>query len=254
MTLLEISWLIVSPFIVWILGFFLIRCYVSLVRMRRKRAYLLYIWHSLFAVFYYLVSLNSPTDAIGYYELAQSTPPPFQFGTNFIIIFVHLLTTSVSLSFLSACLVFNIIGAIGFITFDFLLYSQYYLSSLTVRRIFSFLVFLPSLSFWTSTVGKDSVSFTASILALYSTSFAKVDYKFFFVSVLLMTLVRPHIAFFLIFAFLLGLLFSNWSKITLRGLAWFLISGILGCFVFLSASQYIDLSGGLSYESVSSYI
>lgn len=245
-------WDYISPVIIWAAGLLVIRWVASLTCHRYKRAYLLYSWHTIFAIIFYLSSLNSPTDAIGYYELSLLDPPNLSVGTNSVIILTHFASTFLALSFLSTSLVFNIIGSVGLVVFDSLLSLQYLASSSTIiRRSFGFLIFLPSLSLWTCSIGKDTLTFAALMAALYSISLARASYVTFVLSTLIVLLVRPHIALFLIFAFSISLLLSLGGKLQLKTLLFKCFVIVLGYYIFVIAAQYVNILDGFSPESVS---
>jgi hypothetical protein len=63
-----------------------------------------------------------------------------------------------------------------------------------MRRLATLIVFLPSISFWSSAIGKDAIAFMATGLALWAALQLKNRVWLMVTAVLLMLIVRPHIA------------------------------------------------------------
>src|SRR3546814_16950478 len=90
-------------------------------------------------------------------------------GTGDVVNMAMPCVTGLNLSFLVACLLFNIFGAIGLIAFDTCLQEVTANKSKLLRRFATLIVLLPSISFWSSALGKDSLAFMAAALTLYAT-------------------------------------------------------------------------------------
>src|SRR3546814_18774991 len=86
--------------------------------VRKGRATLLYAWHSLFCLVYAIYAIQNGADALVYYLKAQQGEFMAPFGTGAVVNIATLFVTGLNLSFLGACLLFNIFGAIGLIAFD----------------------------------------------------------------------------------------------------------------------------------------
>src|SRR5690606_2318278 len=116
------------------------------------------------------------------------------FGTGAVVNIATLFVTSLNLSFLGACLLFNIFDSIGLIAFDACLQSATAHKSKVLRRFATLIVLLPSISFWSSALGKDSLAFMAAALALFATLNVSRRYVLLATAIFIMALVRPHIA------------------------------------------------------------
>ncbi len=162
--------------------------------VRKSRVMLLYAWHSLFCLAYAMYAIQNGADALVYYMKAQQGEfmPPF--GTGAVVNIATLFVTGLDLSFLGACLLFNIFGAIGLIAFDACLQSATADKSRLLRRFATLIVLLPSISFWSSALGKDALAFMAAALTLYATLNMGRRVVLLAVSIFIMALVRPHIA------------------------------------------------------------
>jgi hypothetical protein len=95
---------------------------------------------------------------------------------------------------LGAYLAFNIFGTIGLLSFDASLRAATAISQRSVRQLATLIVFLPSVSFWSSAIGKDALSFMAAGLALWSAQDLRRRSWVMFLGIATMLLVRPHIA------------------------------------------------------------
>lgn len=162
--------------------------------VRKGRAMMLYAWHSLFCLMYATYAVENGADALIYYLKAQQGEFMAPFGTGAVVNIATLFVTSLNLSFLGACLLFNIFGSIGLIAFDSCLQTATEDKSRLLRRFATLIVLLPSVSFWSSALGKDALAFMAATLALYATLNMSRRVVLLAASIGIMALVRPHIA------------------------------------------------------------
>lgn len=161
---------------------------------KQGRALMLYAWHSLFCLVYAIYAVENGADALVYYLKAQQGEFMALFGTGAVVNIAMPFVTGLNLSFLGACLLFNIFGAIGLIAFDTCLQEVTANKSKLLRRFATLIVLLPSISFWSSALGKDSLAFMAAALTLYATLNMSRRLVLLILSILVMALVRPHIA------------------------------------------------------------
>jgi hypothetical protein len=118
----------------------------------------------------------------------------FAFGTYGVCFVVSFLSQGMGLSFLGCSLVFQLFGFIGLLAFDAALREVTWDKSRNIRLLATLIVFLPSVSFWSSGLGKDALSFCAMGLALWAALRLKQRWWLLTIAVLLMLLVRPHMA------------------------------------------------------------
>lgn len=185
---------LITAFLVFLFG-----CTVALLlrkpfRASTGRALSLYIWHSLFSIVYLVYALNFGGDAIGYYRLSFASDLEFGFGTVGLWLFTSLFSQGFGLSLTGTFLVFQIFGFIGLLAFDAALREVTQYKSRQIRRLATLIVFLPSISFWSAAIGKDSLSFMAMGLALWAAMKLKRRALLMVIAVLVMLFVRPHIA------------------------------------------------------------
>jgi hypothetical protein len=183
-----------SAVLVNVLGLLLAFKAGRMMDVRKGRAMLLYLWHSLFCFVYAVYAVENGADALIYYMKAQQGEFMAPFGTGAVVNIATLFVTGLDLSFLGACLLFNIFGAIGLIAFDACLQSATANKSRLLRRFATLIVLLPSISFWSSALGKDALAFMAAALTLYAALNMSRRVVLLAVSIFIMALVRPHIA------------------------------------------------------------
>ena len=162
--------------------------------VRHGRAALLYAWHTLFCLAYTAYAIENGADALVYYMKAQQGEFMAPFGTGAVVNIATLFVTGLNLSFLGACLLFNIFGSIGLIAFDACLQAATADKPRLLRRFATLIVLLPSISFWSSALGKDSLAFMAAALTLFAALDVRRRYVLLAAAIFVMALVRPHIA------------------------------------------------------------
>ncbi|WP_290522430.1 hypothetical protein [Alcanivorax sp.] len=185
---------LVSSLFVFILGAIICLALRRVFCCPSSRALLIYCWHSLFSIVTYLYITNFGGDAIAYFRYSFSTDLQFSFGTGGIRFITSFLTQGLNLSFLGCFLVFQIFGAIGLIAFDAALREVTWHKTRSLRLLATVIVFLPSVSFWSSALGKDALSFFSMGLALWAALSLKSRWFLLAVSMLVMLIVRPHMA------------------------------------------------------------
>lgn len=151
---------------------------------------LLFLWHTLFSVAYFLFSLFNVSDATNYYKKSVANAV-FEFypGTPFVSYVASFISQGLDASYLNTTLFFNLIGSIGLI----LLYLSVkdYLKSF--RWYWFLILFMPSMSFWSASLSKDSISFFAGCLFLYAVTTSKKTIILMPIAFFAMFMVRPHI-------------------------------------------------------------
>lgn len=184
----------VSAFLVFAAGALLPLSLRKYFRVSLSRAVALYLWHTLFSFVYVAYVSNFGGDAIMYFRSSLSGDVPFAFGTQGVRFVVSFLSQGLGLSFLGCSLVFQFFGYVGLLAFDGALREVTWDKARSIRLLASLIVFLPSVSFWSSGLGKDSLSFCAMGLALWAALSLKRRWWLLVVAMLIMLLVRPHMA------------------------------------------------------------
>jgi hypothetical protein len=151
---------------------------------------LLYVWHTVFSFVYISVLLSRSGDAIGYFMRSFDRFLAFDLGTAAVVSATSFLTTGMQLSFLACNLVYNFFGAAGLLFLAAALRGQ----AGTWKWQHWAIMLLPSVSFWTSSIGKDAISFFAICIFAWGITLDRTKLWPVVLSVILMGLVRPHIA------------------------------------------------------------
>lgn len=227
----------------FLFGIFLL---IILFRSYKKPIFIIiYFWHTLFCLFYFY-NLDVGADVYKYLYYAKNSLDEFSIYPGTPII-VNILGFLIFFGFtdLSIFLIFNIIGTIGLI----LLYVA--IENINSNKFFKYIIFLPSLSYWSCAIGKDAIAFLSVSLLIYGFS-NNFNRKLILLSLILMLLVRPHIALLilisiLVYYFVKSNISSYIKVITIP----FFIALFLLLFNFVSS--YAGLEDN-TIEDVSSYI
>jgi hypothetical protein len=153
--------------------------------------------------------INNGGDALGYFDAATELDFNTSFGNLGAILPTFFLRHLFDLSFLSVSLIFGVMGTIGLLFFDAALQSAVRNKKKWIKRFSNLLIFMPSISFWSSGLGKDSLSFLSTCLCLWSALNFNKRYHYFALSIAIMFFVRPHIAGIMVIAFLAVVLLES---------------------------------------------
>ena len=149
-------------------------------------------------------------------------------------------------------LIYNILGSVGLLAFYASLKEVLASNVDSGRRLMLFVVLLPSVSFWSSAIGKDSISFMAVGLSLWASLSLPRRLPVFVVAFFFMLLVRPHISGIMLIALSLTYIFDFRGSLMQRLV--FSFFGLLAAFFSVSyAVNYAGLSG-ISVGELSQYI
>ncbi len=249
----ESSWSIISAFIVFLLGSIIIARMSSYFGLKSKRGLLLYLWHTLFcfAYFYYVSTFGG--DALAYYSKALSDGFEFKVGTTAVVFLTKILVHSLGFGLITCFLFFNVLGSIGLLAFDGALKKATQYKSKFLKRLATIIIFLPSVSFWSSAIGKDAISFMAMGLALWAALQLNKRVLLMVIAVFLMLIVRPHMAGMMIIALAMSVMFDKKSsplkRIFLGAVA------IAGAAVMVPfALEYAGVSDPSSSEALMDYV
>lgn len=174
-----------------------------------KNSLFLYFWHTLFCLIYLWFTLNNIADSRAYYSSAISNENlTFNFGTSFIKITTRFFT-NLGMSYLDLFLIHNFIGFIGLLAFAASVKQATFDKTKNIKLLGLIYILLPSVSFWSSSLGKDSIAFMAVGLALWSAINLKKRKIILIIAILSMFIVRPHIGVTLVIATILALIFDK---------------------------------------------
>lgn len=228
---------------------------------------LLYLWHSVLGFYFANYVLNNGGDAFAYYQKARFGFVEADLGTDFIV-WLTSFPASIGLTYWPLSFLYNVLGSVGLVFFYAALKEAASPQSSRFLRIVVYIcVAIPSLSFWTSGIGKDAIAFLSVGLFLWSTSDFGRRHVGAIAAVFLMLGVRPHMAGIMVLSIGLGVVFVSRLRPDVRlsmgtiatGAGLFAIPLVLtyaGTDRFTSFGQYIadrqeaNMSGGSSIDIV----
>lgn len=209
LTFSDTAWHVVSNLIVFLIG-----CWVAIVQVRtfavrQKQAILFYLWHTGFSIFYFYYSLNGGSDSANYYIFSFSDSLDFALGTIGIYYLTSFFSLGMGMSYGGTFLVYNLFGFIGMLAFAAALRQVAAACGKIAQRLSLLLILLPGLSFWSSAIGKDALTFMAAGLATWGALNNRRRYPALILAALAFLLARPHMAGILLVSVTLALLFSQ---------------------------------------------
>lgn len=213
-----------------------------------KYIVILFLWHTLFSIYYWYFSLSNTADAVGYYKASFGLKPNFSPGTHFTESLVYIITRVFDSNYLNTTLVSNIFGVIGLIY----LYLSIKRFLPDIGKLWVLILFIPSMSFWSAGLGKDSISFMATCLFLYGITESKKPKPTIILAFLTMFMVRPHIAFIMIVSFVIYFIIKSKVHIVLKVLLLPIIL-IFSIVALQYVQQYVGL-GDVSLDSLDEYV
>ena len=163
-------------------------------KIKIEHSLFLYSYHTLFCLVYVWYSIIDVADASSYYRQSLGETQQFTLGTPGIVFLTHLFSYYLQVSYLGTFLVFNILGSIGFVAFFASLRAITEGKSAFHRQLPWVIILLPSVSFWSSAIGKDSLAFMAVGLTTWACLDLRRRLWLMGLAVLVMLVARPHIA------------------------------------------------------------
>lgn len=218
MQLVSSVWHIFSAALVFLAGTLIALKLARYFAASEKRSIKIYFWHTILCFVYAQYVITNGGDAAHYYEISLSPNIEFSLGTAGVVLLTKFLSSVLGLSFFGSFLVFNIFGFIGLLAFDASLRAATWNKSKNIRRLATLVIFLPSVSFWSSAIGKDALSFMATGLALWSVLNLRRRIWLFVISIFVMLLVRPHIAGLMVVAIACSMLMQRKVSLAQRAL------------------------------------
>lgn len=240
---------------IFLFGIFIINRIANALKTTKRRAFFLYIWHSFFCIVYaYLTITIMSSDALFYYKSSsQNILPDFKLGTYAVVYVAAIFTKGLSLSYLGVYLVFNIFGTIGLLAVDASLRHATENKARFVKILALIVILLPSMNFWTGSLGKDSIAYMSTGLLLW----ASIDFRrrnlLLLFAISCMFFVRPHIGGIMIVAFILSLLISK-TLSPFKKVFFFIVSLIGMVTIIPFVLEYVGFGSIISGELAEDYI
>lgn len=202
------AWHVFSAFAVFLAGLlgFTARPFRS---VSTRMSVALYLWHTCFCFYYAQFALYNTADARSYFIRSFDAVPSFSLGTEAVDLITSLYTQFLGLSYLGTFLVYNIVGAIGLLAFAAAMRETLGGKSRRVQLYASILVFLPGISFWSVSIGKDAPAFLGAGLLCWAVLDLRRRWILILVGAGVLVVVRPHVVPFILFAVALAILVSG---------------------------------------------
>jgi hypothetical protein len=208
--------------LVGILGILLGLCawpfaFVNPTRARMGVFALLYLAHVASAIVYYLYVQTAAADsAMYYFDSFNMAEEGFGLSTQFVVWIVQVVKAVIGGTYLDYFLLFQAFGFFGLVVLMRIM-EEIFLELEAPQPPFSYaLLFLPGLHFWTSSIGKDGLLFTAVCLAIWASMRLSRRFIQFGVGILIMVLIRPYIALVAMMALALTFIGNKRIHIVLR--------------------------------------
>jgi hypothetical protein len=187
-------------------------------RLRVGVFLLLYLVHIAAAVAYYQLVQSSVADTWLYYFDPYDIYGQEGFGSNTLLIvwLVQFPKSYVGGSYLDYFLVFQAIGFAGLATL-MRVFEEVYEEMGVEQPFYTYLVLLmPSIHYWTSAIGKDSLFFFALCISFWAAMNYKRRFIVLGVGLMLMLAIRPHIAIVAGAAFTLAVLIDKNTRLLIK--------------------------------------
>ncbi|SDX52906.1 hypothetical protein SAMN05443545_1062 [Aidingimonas halophila] len=177
----------------------------------------------------------------------------FELGTSAVIFINSFFSDHLGLSFLGCFFVFNIFGVIGILAFYACMKSSLHDKSPYLKYLALIIVFLPSVNFWSSAIGKDSIAFMATGLALWASLNLHRRMPLMVMAVLVMLVVRPHMAGLMVIALSVSFVFSR-NVTLLQRIVCGVASVAAAAVMIPMALEYAGVGDGSDVDAVVTYI
>lgn len=176
---------------------------------------ILFFYHLLFGLIYYIYALSNPSDSKGYFSRADSFEGNwFQLlgtETTFIDFISYPFINYLGFSYEMMMLLFTWIGYWGFV-FGFLFFKENIAEKVRVFKkvdLLTLILFFPNMHFWSASLGKGSLIFFGLMLFAFSITKPARRKSGLIISSLIVFAIRPHMFLLLCVGGLYGLYFGK---------------------------------------------
>jgi len=208
---------------------------------------LLFFWHLFFCIVYYHYSLNNPADSHSYFDSSLVKFADFGTGAVVIINITRVFSYFLDLSYFNCFFIFNFIGTIGILFFYLTLREINFYKKYIDNKLFFIIMFLPTMHFWSSAIGKDALSFLAICIFVWSSINLRNRKNYIILSIFLMFLVRPHIASVMSTSVVIAFIF--YSNIDLKiKILYLIILSVVSLYIADYAFIYVGMPDLITYS------
>lgn len=180
-----------------------------------KLTNILFFYHLLFGVFYYIYAIFNPSDSKRYFSVPQEAGKTWLdfFGTEttFIDFITYPFINGLGFSYEMMMLLFTWIGYWGFV-FGYLFFKENIPQKVVVFKgvdLLTLILFFPNMHFWSASLGKGAPIFFGLMLFAFSIGKMKKRKIGILISSLLIFAIRPHMFLLICIGGLYGLYFGK---------------------------------------------
>ena len=203
------------PFLYEVNQYFLILLKKKYGLINKSKLNLLFIYHILFGVIYYIYALSNPSDSKRYFKVPYETDKSwFNFlgtETTFIDFVTYPFINYFGFSYEMMMLLFAWIGYWGFV-FGFLFFKENIKEKVKVFKkvdLLTLILFFPNMHFWSASLGKGALIFFGLMLFAFSISKPNSRKVGIMISSSIIFAVRPHMFLLISIGCLYGLFFGQ---------------------------------------------
>ncbi len=212
---------------------------------------ILYLWHSLFSIIYYIYSYTARIDTQSYYRGAKDGFLEWRLGNESGAIIIENITSLLirlfNFSYFNTFLFFHFIGFLGIIVF---IKNIYEININNKNNLIIFLILLlPSMHFWTNGIGKDPLTFLFTNLFIYSWLKIYNRSLLLITSIIFMFFIRPYIGVAMISCSFMSILFSKNFEIKTKIIIFFVLT-LPALILIKSVIDRIGFGGIFQFETL----
>jgi len=228
----------ISSVIIIAIGLIILNFMAYRLKISHIRIFILSLWHYCFVFIAFFYSINFVSDSSSYFEEAVLGQVLLdQTLAVRIIVFLNvILNQYLGLNYLGTYLFYGYLGLLGILLLDSSLNYYFKKKDRESFIIKNFIILMPSLHFWSSNIGKDTIAIFAMCLFIWLLTYRK-NILFCFIPLAIFSLVRPHHSVILLFSIFFTL------TIFLRARYMFPLIIMISIFSFLNLEFIINLSG-----------
>ncbi len=206
----------------------------------------IFLYHILFALIYYTYAILNPSDSRQYYVVISHMDMTWLDTftmTNWGVFFLAYPGVKyLSFDYEMCMLLFSWFGFIGFV-YTYLFFGENIKEKVTVFKnydLFTLLMFLPNMHFWTASLGKGSVIFMGIMMFVYGVKEPKKRIITLLIGGFFIYCIRPHVMFFVLVGVMFGLFFGKDQKISSTTKFFIVLSAIV--FLYFASNSILAVA------------
>lgn len=187
--------------LIFFIGLIFLNYLRTFLNVSQTRTNIIYFYHTLFMFIRYFYSEYYIDDGASYYLWATTDNIYYNLTIKshfYIVYFIRFLHLNFSFNYIHVCLVFSIIGSLGILFLVAILQNVLNRNYTNLDRVIILLfILMPSLNFFTSSIGKDTIIISSASIFLYSILNLKKRLPLLILSLFFIFMIRPYVGFFI---------------------------------------------------------